>query len=397
MNTRDILESAIQGLREQRFRLALNILGILIGCAAITGLISITQGLNLEVSEQLEIFGPNNIMVVPFEIRRGRGLVGEGFTWREVQVIEKTNHIKYMTPIIGGKMSSYTIKGKSYGANFFGAYPIYFEIFKTYKIEEGRGLRQSDRSSCVIGHLVAHPRGVDEQIIEVGDRVSFKFMVNGEEKEANFRVLGILEEVGGTFGSEDDSSVVIPFREAQQIFEVGSRVDYVALTVDETENVEAVVDELEEHFEDRINILDYEMIQQQVDQILGTIEAVLGGIAAISLLVAGVGIINTMTISVIERTREIGVLKAIGAKSIDVLYLFLTEATITGIIGGILGSVFGFFLGKVVGNYINLPVSTSVLLGILVVGFSVVTSVISGLYPAWRASRMNPVDALRKD
>jgi putative ABC transport system permease protein len=302
-----------------------------------------------------------------------------------------------MTPIIGGKMGSYTVKGKTYAANFFGAYPIYFEIFKTYKIVEGRGLRQSDRSSCVIGSQVANPRGFDEQIIEVGDRVNFIFMVNGERKEANFRILGILEEVGGTFGGQDDRSVVIPFREAQQIFEVGSRVDFVAITVDETENVEAVVDELEDDFSDRINILDYEMIQQQVDQILGTIEGVLGGIAAISLLVAGVGIINTMTISVIERTREIGILKAVGAKGLDVLLIFLTEATITGIIGGVLGSVSGFILGKVVGDYINLPVATSSILGIMVVGFAVITTVISGLYPAWRASRMNPVDALRRD
>jgi putative ABC transport system permease protein len=154
---------------------------------------------------------------------------------------------------------------------------------------------------------------------------------------------------------------------------------------------------LEDRFEDRINILDYEFIQEQVNQVLGTIEAVLGGIAAISLLVAGVGIINTMTISVIERTHEIGILKAIGATSKDVLLLFLSEATITGIVGGILGSIFGFVLGKIVGDYINLPVSSSAFLGIMVVGFAVVTSVLSGLYPAWRASKMNPVDALRDE
>jgi putative ABC transport system permease protein len=397
MKPSDVLESAIQGLVEQKFRLALNILGILIGCAAITGLVSITQGLTIEVSDQLEMFGPNNIMVVPFEIRQGRGLVGEGFTWREVQIIEKTHHVKYMSPIIGSKLGSYNFKGKSYVANFFGAYPVYFEIFKTFEIEEGRVLKQSDRSSCVIGHLVANPRGVDEQIIDVGDRVTFKFMVNGKEKESTFRVMGILKEVGGTFGSEDDSSIVIPVREAQQLFEEGNRVDFVAITVDEQKYVDSVVDELEDRFEDRINILDYEFIQEQVNQVLGTIEAVLGGIAAISLLVAGVGIINTMTISVIERTHEIGILKAIGATSKDVLLLFLSEATITGIVGGILGSIFGFVLGKIVGDYINLPVSSSAFLGIMVVGFAVVTSVLSGLYPAWRASKMNPVDALRDE
>jgi len=108
-----------------------------------------------------------------------------------------------------------------------------------------------------------------------------------------------------------------------------------------------------------------------------------------------VGIINTMTISVMERTREIGVLKAIGGKNSDVLALFLTEATITGVIGGVMGAAFGFLLGTIVGNYIGLPVSTSPFLGLVVVGFAMITSVLAGLYPAWRASGLNPVEALR--
>jgi len=204
-----------------------------------------------------------------------------------------------------------------------------------------------------------------------------------------------MKEIGGTFGSEDDNSIMIPFREAQQIFESGSKVDFVALTVDSSDNVKRVAETIKDRFSDGVMIMDYEMIQQQVDQILGTIEAVLGGIAAISLLVAGVGIVNTMTISVMERTREIGILKAIGGKGSDVLALFLTEATITGVIGGILGAAFGFLLGTIVGDYIGLPVSTSPFLGLMVVGFAVVTSVLAGLYPAWRASNLNPVEALR--
>lgn len=397
MNIQDIFLSAIKGLNEQKFRLALNVLGVLIGCAAITGLISITQGLSLEVSTQLEMFGANNIMVVPFEIRPGRGFVGEGFNWRDVQLIEKTPHVKYLTPIIGSKIGSYFLRGEHIRVNFFGAYPIYFEIFKTFEIEDGRGLKQSDSGACVVGHLVAQPRGRDNPIIDVGDRATFKFIIGGEEKEATFRVVGKLKEVGGTFGSEDDNSVVIAYKEAQQLFEVGNKIDYVALTVDNAEYVDSVLKNLKERFNDKITLLSYEMVQEQVDQVLGTIEAALGGIAAISLLVAGVGIINTMTISVMERKREIGILKSIGGRRGDVLFLFLTEATITGIIGGLIGSILGFALGKIVGNYINLPVSTSPVLVLLVIMFAVITSVLAGLYPAWRASNMNPVDALRAE
>ena len=150
---------------------------------------------------------------------------------------------------------------------------------------------------------------------------------------------------------------MLPFREAQTIFETGSTVDFVALQVDETENVNGVVEEIKDKFEDRVMVLSFALIQEQVGQVLGTVEAVLGGIAAISLLVAGVSIINTMTISVMERTREIGILKAIGSKSTEILLLFISEATITGVVGGILGSALGLLLGVLVGDWINLPVS----------------------------------------
>ena len=395
MKPGDILLTATRSLREQRFRLALNVLGILIGCAAVTGLISITQGLTVEVGDQLQLFGPNNLMIVPFEIRAGRGLVGQGMTWRDVQTIENVAHVKYVTPILGSKTATHTYKGERYSASVFGVDPIYFQIFKAYEMAEGRGLVQSDRGAAVVGYLVSHPRDQDEAIYELGDRIKLTFRVGGEDVEYTFRIVGVMKEIGGTFGSEDDNSLMIPFREAQQIFESGSKVDFVALTVDSSGYVKQVTEEIKDRFSDNVMVMDYEMIQQQVDQILGTIEAVLGGIAAISLVVAGVGIVNTMTISVMERTREIGVLKAIGGKNSDVLALFLTEATITGIIGGVMGAAFGFILGTFVGNYIGLPVSTSPFLGLIVVGFAMVTSVLAGLYPAWRASSLNPVEALR--
>jgi putative ABC transport system permease protein len=160
-----------------------------------------------------------------------------------------------------------------------------------------------------------------------------------------------------------------------------------------------VVSDVAERIEDRmgesVTVMSFESAQELVGEVMGTIEAVLGGIAAISLIVAGVGIINTMTVSVMERTREIGVLKAIGAKSRDVLFMFISEAVVTGLVGGVTGALFGIFLAQVVGNYINLPPEPSLSLMAFVVGFAVATSVISGLYPAWRASNLHPVEALR--
>jgi putative ABC transport system permease protein len=126
-------------------------------------------------------------------------------------------------------------------------------------------------------------------------------------------------------------------------------------------------------------------------------QSVLGGIASISLIVAGVGIINTMTVSVLERTKEIGTMKAIGARSYDVLMMFLSEAMITGLVGGATGAFFGFGLGRIIGNYVEISVNPSLRLGTYTVGFAVITSIISGIYPAWRAAKMNPVEALRHE
>jgi putative ABC transport system permease protein len=391
----DVILTAFQGINERKFRLALNILGILIGCAAVTGLISLTQGLTVEVSSQLEMFGPTNIMVIPYEIRQGRGLVGESFNWRDVQIMERVPNVKYIAPIVSNQYAQYVLRGDTYTAQVFGATPSYFDIFTSFKIAEGRKLLQSDKGAIVVGHLIANPESSDEPLLEVGDRMNLKFYVEGEPRDATFRIVGILEKVGGTFGSEDDRSLVMSFRDAQTTFETGSKVDFVSIRVDELDNVEQVVDEIKEKFDNKVLIINYEQIQEQVNQILGTLEAVLGGIAAISLLVAGVSIINTMTISVMERTREIGILKAIGCKSRDVLMLFLTEATITGIVGGLLGVIIGFIAGIIVGEYIGLPVSTTPTLGALVVLFALVTSVLAGLYPSWQASNLDPVEALR--
>jgi putative ABC transport system permease protein len=391
----DTILTAFQGLNERKFRLALNVLGILIGCAAVTGLISITQGLTVEVSSQLEMFGPTNVMVIPYEIRRGRGLVGDSFNWRDVQIIEKVPNVKYVAPIVSTGYATYTIRGETYSALVYGSTPLYFDIFSGFKLEEGRALYQSDKGAVVIGHLLAQPNEDKPPILEVGDRMTLNFYVAGEPREATFRVVGILVEVGGTFGSEDDRSLIMNFRDAQTIFETGSKVDYVSLQVDKMENVDLVVEEIKDKFDNKVMAMGYEQIQEQVNQVLGTIEAVLGGIAAISLIVAGVSIINTMTISVIERTREIGIIKAIGGKSREILLLFITEATITGILGGTLGAIVGFIAGTLLGNYIGLPISASPSLGALVLLFAVVTSIMAGIYPSWQAANLHPVEALR--
>jgi putative ABC transport system permease protein len=384
-----------QGVRERKFRFALNLLGILIGCAAITGLISITQGLTDDVTSQLDVFGPTNIIVIPGEVRQGQGIVGDTLSWRDLESIEKISNVEDATPIIANKFCEFTVRGRMFRIDLYGITEKYLEINKNNKIKKGRGIIRTDTSTVIIGSHIAQPLDADEQILDVGDRIKIKVNVKGEEKELSLRVVGILDETGSSFGTNLDDSIALPLRTAQQLFEIGGEFDYILVQAPSVEEVYDTVAEIEERLGDHVTVVSYASAQETVGAVLGTIEAVLGGIAGISLLVAGVGIVNTMTVSVMERTKEIGTMKAIGAKSTDVLLLFLSEAMITGIIGGGLGAGFGFILSRMIGNFIGLKTAFSITLWIFVIGFAAATSVVSGLYPAWRASNLDPVEALK--
>ena len=391
----DIALMAVESLNDRKFRFTLNLIGILIGCTAVTGLVSLTQGLSNDVTQQLEVFGPQNIMVIPGTVQRGRGVVATTLSWRDLETVSRLQEVNIATPIIANKFVSFTAKGWDFVSEAFGVTNEYFEINKNAEVEDGRPLLRTDTSAVIIGANIAQPRGEDEPIIEVGDRLTISAKVNDAEKELTLRVVGIYERTGGSFGANLDDSIGFPLRTAQQFFEVGGEFDYIMVQADSLDVVEDVVGRIEDKMGDTVTVISFESAQELVGEVLGTIEAVLGGIAAISLIVAGVGIINTMTVSVLERTREIGVLKAIGAKSRDVLFMFLSEAVVTGVAGGVAGSIFGVVLSQIIGDYINLPPSPSIALGVYVVGFAVVTSVVSGLYPAWRASNLHPVEALR--
>jgi putative ABC transport system permease protein len=189
----------------------------------------------------------------------------------------------------------------------------------------------------------------------------------------------------------------MPLRDAQQFFGTGNEYSYIMVQADTLEHVDAVAKAIKNKMGKGYNTITYESAMNLMNQVVGSIQAVLGGIAAISLIVAGIGIINTMTISVMERTREIGVLKAIGAKSMHVLMMFLSEAVFTGLIGGAIGVLLGFSLGGLIGSIVGIAPDPSLATGVMVIGFAVVTSTMSGIYPAWRAAHLNPVEALRSE
>jgi putative ABC transport system permease protein len=398
LNPVDIITMAFDGVRSRKFRFALNIIGILIGCAAVTGLISMTQGLSDSVGSQLQVLGPQTIIVIPGSMRNMQGFSSSSsLTWRDITTVSKIENIDLVTPIIANKIGQYSVKGTTYTTTVYGITEQYAEINTSTEIAQGRMLVRSDSGVVIIGANIAQPLNKDEPILELGSRINMEASVNGVKKTITLRVVGILKKTGGSFGANLDDAIAIPLQDAEQFYDVAGKYTYVMARAQSTDVVNSAAKAIKNKMGKSVTVITYDTAREQINSVMGTIGAVLGGIAAISLIVAGVGIINTMTVSVMERTKEIGTLKALGAKSRDVLMMFLSESVLTGFFGGLLGAGLGVALSSVIGQFIGLEINPQLGLSIEVVGFAIITSVLSGLYPAWRASNLSPVEALRHE
>ena len=401
MKLTDIAELSRSGVSERKFRFALNLLGILIGCMAVTGLISITQTMNNEITGQLDILGANTIMVIPSDdisVTSGSQVMSnvQYLSWRDKQLLSQYTEVESIAAI-QSNYCQYDITGKKYKAQIMGVDKELFEINSNFEIVEGRSFTRNDKASVIIGADIAQPEGEDEPILEVGDRLHITTLGTATPKELTLRVIGITKKSGNIMGAVNpDEILVIPLRTSEQLYDASGQYVMIQVLISNPENVNKITNKIEEDFED-VSAVSSETALETVGNITNVIESVLGGIAAISLIVAGVGIVNTMTVSVSERTREIGVLKAIGAKNNDVLQIFLSEASYTGILGGFIGGGLGFIIAQVISDYIGLSMDLSLSLWFYVVVFAFLTSILAGIWPAWRASNLDPVDALRQE
>lgn len=394
---KDYINFSIKNIKNRKLRSWLTVIGIVIGVAAIISLITISQGMQNAIEEQFEMLGTNRLFIAPKGFT-GLGSSSQGLTEDDVKTLKSMSEFDYVTPGLYGTaqvefhdeikfLTIQSVPAKDY------------EIF--YKdagidIIDGRIFRVGDKGArtALLGYRVAYADVFDDTI-----GVRNKITINNED----FKVVGILEEIGN---SQDDNSINIDIDTYREIFNEPDKVDAITATVKPGLNMDEVKKKTEKVLERARNDENFQVmtsanIMEQINAVLSIIQVVLVGIAAISLLVGSVGIMNSMYTSVLERTKEIGIMKSIGAKNSDILYLFMIESAIIGLIGGIFGILLGVGIAYLTGfiakqaGFALLKIVLDYKIVIFGLIFAIGLGVISGILPARQASKLKPVDALR--
>ena len=415
----DILTMSINSLTHRRLRSWLTVLGIVVGVAAVVALVSIGQGLQQSVQSQLGGLGANLVTISAGFQRAGGGFGFGGerattstanLTQNDIRTIRSTPGILYVNGIVSGR-SDVSYAGQTAAISIEGVDTSVWKYMVTTKLEAGRYLSTGDQYAAIVSYSVAHGLFKHDMLL------NSIFTIGGH----TFRVVGILQE--GTSGFGGGSSVIyIPADNARTILTdtnlLSNQFSSISAQTNTNADVQTVVNQLTSNLMITRHVTnstrDFTVssalsVQQSISSISSTITYFLAGIAGISLLVGGIGIANTMFMSVIERTRQIGVLKSLGTTNGEVMKLFLTESGLLGLIGGVIGVIFGVVLSILISVFgggsglgffggrgssgLETVVSPEVLL--LMICFSVLLGSLSGLVPARRASKLEPVEALR--
>jgi putative ABC transport system permease protein len=430
MKTIDIFGYSFSAIKLRKLRAALTTLGIVIGIAAIVALLSITQGLQATITTQLSQGLSTDTLIITTSTGGssfgggsgfGGGLSSGGSDNSGFSLYANyTDEINALSPDIensvaiisrGGYVQtdnlnrSVTIYGVDYNA--------YQQIYSNTFIAQNGAIPSSPGiNDTIVGTRVNQPGQNGTLFFNVGETINVTWTnattlppVN-ETYVAN--VDGVLQKIGGFgLGGPSDTGIYIPIEKAESFFNT-TQCDMIIVKLNGSDNatISTVTKLITDHFSNQVSVTSSTAVLSLLTSVFSTIQLFLGGIAAISLLVAGIGIMNIMIVSLIERTREIGILKALGMKSRTVLTIFLGESIIIGLMGAIIGIVLGWALALVTASVLGsgvfggssgfqiVPLLTpEVLVGALAFGVGV--SVIFALYPAWRASKLKPVDALR--
>ena len=398
------ISMAFKAIAGNKVRSFLTMLGVIIGVMSVIVLVAIGQGTTASVTESISSMG-TNLLTVNIMTRSvgGKNAMRGGMNASsnskgtvilkldEILELEQDESIAYVSPTCTGNL---TVKAGSTNttASVMGVLPAYQYIINQ-GVEQGRYIIDADvdnRSAvCVIGVDLAQDLFGNTNV--VGNTV----YIDGRK----FKIVGVLESKGTSMTGSSDESIVLPFTLAQRMLE-STTISSIYVSAVDSLSVDAAQESVERFLykkyqnESTYSVMNQTQMLETANETASTLSLMLGGIAGISLLVGGIGIMNIMLVSVTERTREIGIRKAIGAKRRNILLQFLIESVVISGLGGLLGLVLGYGLMHVLENYVGMSLSMSLGVAELAIAFSMGVGVIFGLYPANKASCLKPIDAL---
>ena len=439
MKTIDVFGYSFSAIKLRKLRAALTTMGVVIGIAAIVALLSITQGLQATITGQLNQGLSANTLIVTSGSGGFIGGAGGGGAGPGAGVdggfgggvgasdnsgfklyVNYTSEIEALSPDIDTSIAVISRGGFIQTDNLNSTVTIYGVDFNkyskvyptTFKAASGNIPLTPSETDTIVGTRVNQPGQNGTIFFGAGDKINITWtnatVLPPINETYTADVSGVLDKIGGFgIGGPSDTGVYIPVDKAQSFLGT-EQADMIIVKLKSSDNatITTVSKLITDHFSNQVSVISSTAVLSLLTSIFSLLQLFLGGIAAISLLVAGIGIMNIMIVSLIERTREIGILKALGMKSRTVLTIFLGESVIIGLMGAIIGIALGWILANVTatvlgsgafgnsGGFTITPLLTpEVLVGAL--GFGVGVSVVFALYPAWRASKLKPVEALR--
>lgn len=383
---------AIKSIMANKGRSFLTMLGVIIGVASVISAVAFAQGSTKNITDSIQKLGTNLIQITITGRNSNRDM-----SYEDLKKFAEENS-ELISAIAPQSSTNARVKygSKNMNTTIIATSPEY-ENIRNVHVTQGRFILDFDleyrQNVALIGTAVAN------ELFENDDPIGKKIKINGQI----FKVVGILEERANGATRSDDDQIIIPITSSRMVMGT-SAVRNFAVEATSAEKVETAMESLENFLldiyknENAFRVFDQSQMLETLNNVTGTMMIVLGGIAAISLIVGGIGIMNIMLVSVTERTKEIGIRKAIGAKRKNILTQFLIEATVVTGMGGIIGILLGFSIIKFVIGGLNLvPEVYSIPWALIAFGISLLVGIIFGLFPAYKAASLKPIDALRTE
>lgn len=400
MNILESFESALQSVKSNKLRSFLTMLGIIIGISSVITIVSIGDGAKQFITGEFEDIGTN---VINLQMNSASNDIQKRdyYTMEDVQIIkDKIPEVTQVVPQLGG-MGALKTENKSKRMSVSASNADSMKLFNI-KMRTGRYINDHDvetkKSVAVIDEKTA------VNLFHDVDAVGKRAKLNIGDKYMDVNIIGVCQDpngnLGSAFGDNMPGTLIMPITIADKILR-STDIGNLSVMLSDMKNADEISSKIIRLVENKHQSKGKYLAQQgfkeldTINKVLSTLTAVLGAIAAISLIVGGIGVMNIMLVSVTERTREIGIRKAIGAKTKDIKIQFLMESVILCLIGGTIGTMLGITVGKIASYLVHVDVSVSIKVILLAFGFSSAVGIFFGLYPASKAAKLDPIEALR--